>query len=132
MSHQAKADMMIRRPVHEVFEAFIDPAITAHFWFTHGSGRMDQHNELIWTWAMYGLHVPVKVLRIEKDKRIEYEWGTAPDTTRVIMTFMPLSADTTFVVIVNEGFKGTAEEVIAQLRDSTGGFSFVLAGLKAW
>jgi len=33
----AKAEMLIRKPVEEVFEAFIDPAITSKFWFTKGS-----------------------------------------------------------------------------------------------
>ncbi len=29
-----KAEMLIRKPVTEVFEAFIDPTITTNFWFT--------------------------------------------------------------------------------------------------
>jgi uncharacterized protein YndB with AHSA1/START domain len=28
----AKAAMLIRRPVADVFEAFVDPAITSKFW----------------------------------------------------------------------------------------------------
>lgn len=30
----AKTGMLIRKPVAEVFEAFIDPNITTKFWFT--------------------------------------------------------------------------------------------------
>ena len=37
----AKAEMLIRKPVAEVFEAFVDPAITSRFWFTRGSGRLE-------------------------------------------------------------------------------------------
>jgi uncharacterized protein YndB with AHSA1/START domain len=37
----AKAAMLIRKPVAEVFEAFIDPAITSRFWFTKSSGRLE-------------------------------------------------------------------------------------------
>lgn len=33
----AKAEMLIRRPIAEVFEAFVDPAITARFWFSRGA-----------------------------------------------------------------------------------------------
>jgi uncharacterized protein YndB with AHSA1/START domain len=29
--------MLIRKPVAEVFEAFVDPAITSRFWFNKGS-----------------------------------------------------------------------------------------------
>jgi len=35
---QTKAEMLIRKPVAEVFEAFINPEITSKFWFTRGSG----------------------------------------------------------------------------------------------
>jgi uncharacterized protein YndB with AHSA1/START domain len=37
---QTKAEMLIRKPVAEVFEAFINPEITSKFWFTSGSGRL--------------------------------------------------------------------------------------------
>jgi len=30
----AKTEMLIRKPVAEVFEAFVDPEITRRFWFT--------------------------------------------------------------------------------------------------
>ena len=33
----AKAEMLIRRPVAEVFEAFVNPVITSKFWFTKGA-----------------------------------------------------------------------------------------------
>ncbi len=36
-----EAQMMIRKPVAEVFEAFIDPAITKNFWFTKGNGKLE-------------------------------------------------------------------------------------------
>jgi uncharacterized protein YndB with AHSA1/START domain len=36
-----KVAMLIRKPVAEVFEAFVDPAITSKFWFTKGSGRLE-------------------------------------------------------------------------------------------
>jgi uncharacterized protein YndB with AHSA1/START domain len=35
----AQTGMLIRRPVTEVFQAFVDPEITSKFWFTKGSGR---------------------------------------------------------------------------------------------
>jgi len=35
------AEMLVRKPVGEVFEAFVDPAITSRFWFTRSSGRLE-------------------------------------------------------------------------------------------
>jgi hypothetical protein len=36
-----KAEMLIRKPAAEVFEAFVNPAITSRFWFTKSSGRLE-------------------------------------------------------------------------------------------
>jgi uncharacterized protein YndB with AHSA1/START domain len=131
-TYQAKAEMMIRKPVHEVFEAFVDPAVTTHFWFTRSSGRLEPGKSVVWTWEMYDLDVPVKVLRIEKDRSIGIEWGGEGHATGVEWTFEPFSEGKTIVSVINDGFKGTDEEIVAQLRDSTEGFALVLAGLKAW
>ena len=40
--------MMIRKPVAEVFEAFIDPVTTTKFWFTRSSGKLEEGKKLIW------------------------------------------------------------------------------------
>jgi hypothetical protein len=49
----AKAEMLIRRPPGEVFEAFVDPAITSRFWFTKSSGRLETGKQIRWDWEMY-------------------------------------------------------------------------------
>jgi uncharacterized protein YndB with AHSA1/START domain len=36
----AKAEMLIRKPVAEVLEAFVDPEITRRFWFTKSSEKL--------------------------------------------------------------------------------------------
>ena len=43
-----------------------------------------------------------------------------------------MAKDRTLVVIRNWGFHGDADKIVADAIDSTGGFSFVLAGLKAF
>ena len=49
----AKAEMLIRKPVDEVFEAFVNPAVTSKFWFSKGSGRLEAGQEVRLDWAMY-------------------------------------------------------------------------------
>lgn len=56
----AKAQMLIRKPVAEVFEAFVDPAITTKFWFTKSSGKLEPGKEVRWDWEMYGFSAEVK------------------------------------------------------------------------
>jgi uncharacterized protein YndB with AHSA1/START domain len=70
----AKAEMLIRKPVSEVFEAFVDPAITSKFWFSKGSGRLEEGKQVQWDWEMYKFSVQVNVKEIETNKRILVEF----------------------------------------------------------
>jgi uncharacterized protein YndB with AHSA1/START domain len=125
-----KTQMLIRKPAREVFEAFIDPAITTKFWFTKSSGRLEPGREVRWDWEMYGVGTTVRVKEIEAHRRILIEWDDPPCPVEWIFT--PHGENATLVQISNWGFPGSEEEQTAQAIDSMGGFSFVLAGLKAW
>jgi uncharacterized protein YndB with AHSA1/START domain len=125
----AKAQMLIRKPVAEVCEAFINPAITTKFWFTKSSGRLEPGKDIRWDWEMYGVSAQVLVKAVEPNQRILIEWDDPP--CPVEWLFTPYSEDTTFVSISNWGFRGSDDEVVAQAIDSMGGFTIVLAGLKA-
>jgi hypothetical protein len=48
------------------------------------------------------------------------------------VAFAPHKDGATFVSITESGFTGDADELVKQVTDSTGGFSLVLAGLKAF
>ena len=123
----ARTHMLIRKPVAVVFEAFTDPAITAKFWFTRGSGHLEQDSEVTWFWDMYAASAQVAVKTIENNKRIVVEWPTP-----VEWVFDPKSDDTTFVIITASGFTGTEDEQVANAIDSMGGFNLVLAACKAF
>ncbi len=60
-NNTATAEMMIRKPIAEVFEAFIDPAITTKFWFTKSTGKLEVGKQVDWIWEMYQLTVRVWV-----------------------------------------------------------------------
>jgi uncharacterized protein YndB with AHSA1/START domain len=128
----AKAQMLVRKPVAQVFEALVDPAVTSRFWFSKASGRLDQAKHVRWDWEMYGVSTDVDVKGIDKDKRILLEWDGPDDPSTVEWTFEPRGDDRTFVTVKNWGFRGDAEKVVAAALESTGGFSFVLSGLKAF
>lgn len=128
----AKAQLLIRKPVRQVFEALIDPAITSRFWFSKGSGRLETGKRIRWDWEMYGVHTEVDVKAIETDKRILIEWNGPESPSMVEWTFEDRGNDTTFVVVKNFGFKGTDETVVAEALDSTEGFTFLLAALKVF
>lgn len=126
----AKATMLIRKPAAEVFAAFADPAITTRFWFTGSTGRLEPGAQVRWEWAMYGVSTGVTVKEIEPGRRIVIAWGDDNPTT-VEWHFAPHGADATYVSVTNSGFRGDGDALVAQALDSTGGFSFLLAGCKA-
>ena len=127
----AKAAMLIRRPAAEVFEAFIDPAITSRIWFTKSTGRLEPGKHVTWTWEMYDASIEVDVKEIEPGKRIVVEWGNYGAMTTVECIFTRFQDDATYVTITNSGFQGDGDKMMRDALDSTGGFTWVLAGLKA-
>jgi uncharacterized protein YndB with AHSA1/START domain len=128
---RTRTGMLVRKPVAEVFEAFVNPDITTNFWFTKSSGRLEAGKQVQWDWEMYGISIPVTVKTIEPNKRILIEWPGYRSPTTVELIFAPQKDGTTFVSITEAGFTGTGDELVKQVTDSTQGFSLVLAGLKA-
>ena len=128
----ASAEMLIRRPAAEVFEAFVDPAITSRFWFSEGSGRLAPGRRIRWTWRWYDFGVDADVKAVEPNKRILVEWSGYGYPTSIEWIFTDRSDSTTFVKVTSKGFQGTVEEAAQMAVDATEGFSFVLAGAKAW
>ncbi|MBZ9815546.1 SRPBCC family protein [Mesorhizobium sp. CA7] len=126
----AETAMLIRRPVAEVFEAIVDPAVTTKFWFTHSSGRLNEGKPVEWEWRMYGVSTKVEVSEIVPNEKIVMQWSDPPTT--VVWTFTEMPDEATFLEIRNFGFAGSADEQVKQAVESTGGFSLVLAGAKTW
>lgn len=124
--------MLIRKPVSEVFNAFIDPELTKYFWFTKGSGKLEVDKTITWEWEMYNFSTKVVVKEILANKKIAIEWYTTEPPTTVNFDFKTLSDDSTFVTIKHYGFNQTGEELLEAIKDSTGGFTIVLAGIKAF
>ncbi len=129
----AKTGMLIRKPAAEVFEAFVDPAVTSKFWFSKGSGRLAPGAQVRWDWEMYGASAQVSVKALDPGRRILVEWGGAGEAPTTIEWLLePRGEGQTMVTVVNSGFDGTGDEIMAKALDSTEGFSLLLAGAKAW
>ncbi len=83
--------MLIRRPVEEVFNAFVDPTVTTRFWFSRSSGQLAPGKTVTWYWDQYGVSGEVTVTALEKNQRIAIEWPTP-----VEWTFTPKGNDTRY------------------------------------
>jgi len=125
-----ETQMLIRKPVAKVFQAFIDPTVTTNFWFTKSSGQLEVGKNVKWEWEMYGFSTNVLTNEIIPNKLISTEWGDP--ATVVDYEFTAVTDDSTYVVIKNYGFEETGDDLIRKVQDSTGGFTTVLDGLKAY
>lgn len=125
-----EAQMLIRKPVADVFEAFVDPHITTKFWFTKSSGRLVRGEKIRWDWEMFGVGDELIVKELEENRRILIEWES--DSTRVEWNFEVRGERATLVKISNSGFPCVGDEILTQAVDAKGGYTIVLAGLKAW
>jgi uncharacterized protein YndB with AHSA1/START domain len=126
----AEAQMIIRKPVAVVFNAFIDPEITKNFWFTKGSGKLEVGKKVTWKWEMYNVSTPVEAKEILQNEKLVFEWDEQPKT--VEFNFKILNNNSTFVTVTECGYVETGDELLAVVKRSTGGFTTVLDGLKAF
>jgi uncharacterized protein YndB with AHSA1/START domain len=127
----AKTGMLIRKPVEEVFRAFVDPRVTTQFWFTKSSGPLEVGKDSRWEWEMYGVDTRVTTKAIEPNKRILIEWDGYTGRTKVEWKFASQKDGTTFVSIAESGWTGSDDELIQHVSSSCEGFTWTLAGLKA-
>lgn len=124
-----EAQMLIRKPVAEVFEAFVNPEITTQFWFTKSTGKLEEGKSVTWEWEMYGVKSNVAVHKIIPDQLIKTEWGDP--AIQVDYEFKELEKGT-LVVIRSYGYDQTGENLLRTINDNTGGFTTVLDGCKAY
>lgn len=66
------------------------------------------------------------------DTNILIEWGEGIHKSKVLWEFKAINSNLTYVTITNYDFQSTGDELTAKIKDSTGGVTFLLAGLKAW
>ncbi|MFN3641813.1 MAG: SRPBCC family protein [Gemmobacter sp.] len=119
--------MLIRRPVDDVFAAFVDPDVTTKFWFSRTSGPLVPGATVTWYWDQWGVSAEITVKTLERPYRLVIEWPTP-----VEWTFTPQGDDATFVSIVASGFAGSDDEQVSQALGSTEGFNLVVAACKAF
>jgi uncharacterized protein YndB with AHSA1/START domain len=128
----AKTGMLVRRPVAQVFEAIVNPAVTSKFWFSQGSGRLDQGRPVTWTWESHNVSIEVTPKIVEPNKRVQIEWPGYTGQTVVEWSVEALPDNTTFVRVSESGWIDDADKLVRYVADSTHGFTLLLAGLKAW
>jgi uncharacterized protein YndB with AHSA1/START domain len=127
----AATGMLIRKPAQQVFEAIVNPEITAKFWFSKGSGRLETGKRVRWDWASHDVSIEVTAKAVEPNNRVLIEWQGYTGPTQVEWTFQAIPDGTTFVRVSESGWTGDADKLVRYVADSTQGFTLMLAGMKA-
>lgn len=123
----ARAEMPIRRPVVEVFNAFVQPELITKFWLKGTSGPLAHGARVEWQFMVPGATEHVHVTGFDKPHRIAFSW--ADGGLDVDMKFSGEHKDITVASVEVRGFKGDGGT--DQVANATEGFTIVLCDLKA-
>jgi len=128
----AKAEILIKKPIAEVFNAFTQPNRITQFWFDKCSGPIEKDASIEWTWTIFDITIPVKVMSYKENENIIMSWGSGHDQSILEWNFTKRSEQTTYVSLINRDFRGNIDEKITTALDTTGGFNLVIAAAKAY
>jgi uncharacterized protein YndB with AHSA1/START domain len=144
---QFRVSGRINKPVHDVFEAVVDPAKLSGYFTTGGAkGRLETGAVVTWDFHDFPGAFPVDVVEVVPDSRIVLRWdaseATEPSTTgeppqpvgyktTVTMEFTGLEDGRTLVTISESGWRQTP----GGLKSSYGnceGWTGMLCALKVY
>lgn len=119
----------IEKPVHEVFEAFVDPEKIGNFWFSASSERWEAGKTITLEYDLYNAKIQIYVAEVEENKKIMFKGGSNHTVT---ITLNELDHSSTSIEVVEEGFNENDANFIHQILDNKAGWVFVLTCLKAY
>ncbi|MDZ5079078.1 SRPBCC domain-containing protein [Nesterenkonia sp. HG001] len=128
----------IARPSAEVYDAVADPAQLSRYFTTGGArGRLEPEAEVSWDFEDFPGRFPVTVLEADPPRRIVIEWeGEATTDSRSVttttFTFEAVDGDTRTLVTISESGWRVTPEGATQAFGNCGGWTGMLAALKAW
>jgi uncharacterized protein YndB with AHSA1/START domain len=123
--------MLIAKPAHEVFEAFVDPDQIGNFWFSSSSERWASGKTIKLRYDEYNADGEIKVKEIVKDKKITFEWDYGNVVHLVTISFTLRDEMSTLVEVNEEGFADDKES-IPLLVGNKEGWVYTLTCLKGY
>ncbi|MDX1806525.1 MAG: SRPBCC family protein [Paenisporosarcina sp.] len=132
MEIQVNTKLKIAKPVNEVFEALVDPTKMANYWFSSGSGRLEQDKTITWRYEEYNAEVELTVLEIQDNQNIVFKWGAPGDEHVVTITFNELDHTTTIIEVNEKGWNENDNDLISNLLGNKEGWVYMLTCLKGY
>lgn len=132
MEIKVNTKMKIVKPVTEVFEAIVDPAKMANYWFSSGTGRWEEDKTITLRYEEYDAQGDIKVLEVQVDKKIVFQWGETGEETIVTITLKAMDNTSTIIEVNEQGWNENDEELITKLLGNKGGWVYMLTCLKGY
>jgi uncharacterized protein YndB with AHSA1/START domain len=124
-THAGKAEMLVRRPIAEVFHAFVDPSTLTRFRLDGASGPLAKDARVQWRFMVPGAVETTMVTAFDEPRRIAFDWS---DGIHVQLDFEDLGDGSTRAAVEVSGFTG--DQAIDGVVGATEGFAIVLCDLK--
>lgn len=125
----AKTSILIRRPVSEVFDSFVDPEKITKFWLSSTTGPLGDGKSATWYFMVEGAVTNVEVITFDLNKQLDIKWE---DGSISEFHFDKIDDSKSIIDIKSYGFAGTIQEKVEAAIDSTSGFTFVVCDLKTY
>lgn len=124
--------MKILKPANEVYEAFVNPSKIGHFWFSSSSERWETGKTVTLIYDEYDSKVGIKIMEVEKNKKIVFRWGYNGEGNTVTIKLNELNNSGTIIEINEDGFNEKGDKLISDLLDNKEGWVYVLTCLKGY
>ena len=143
MALKTKVSGRIAKPVHEVFEAVVDPSRLSKFFATGPGtkGRLETGATVMWDFHDFPGAFPVRIIEVIKGKKVVLAWSSQDDAAEgqpfrphdntVTIEFEGLEDGRTLVNITEEGW-GETPKGIRAMTGNTEGWTGMLAAMKVW
>ncbi len=129
---EIKVALQIGKPIHEVFEAIVDPFRVSKYFISESTGRIEKNAHLSWKFPEFDKEFPVLVGHIIEDEYISFTWNDMDGSElRVEIKLNDLSEKTTLVTIAEKSRENDVAG-IRWLKGNTEGWANFLACLKAY
>ncbi|WP_397361829.1 SRPBCC domain-containing protein [Paenibacillus sp.] len=124
MDTQVTTKFKIFKTVNEVFEAIIDPEKMSNYWFSWGTGRMEQGKTITWRYDEYNAEVDIHVLEVvnnRNNRTIIFSWGGSDQETVVTITLTELEPASTVIEVIESGLRENDPEIVNKMIDQKEG-----------
>lgn len=123
--------MQIQKPIHEVFEAIVNPEKMNNYFIATSTGTMEEGKNLIWKFPEFDFECLVKVGKVESNKYVSFYWENSGVDLLVEISLSEKENNSTLVTITEKSMENN-EIGLKWLSGNSFGWSNFLACLKAY